>query len=170
VTGGFKDSFCDVEPEKDRYEVLFTASWIWGRAPTERSPKISWRRVTSDAELALWERAWATGDDTAIKFPPQFPPELLSHPGISFTFGHKNEEVVAGAMFNESGAVVGISNSFATGIELDELWSDLSVLTAFEYPGRAITGYLRDSDLEAALENGFEAIGPLRIYVRVGAE
>ncbi len=165
VTGGFKDSFHDVEPGDD-YALLFEASWIWHGAAEPGETRFTWTKATTDAEMQAWEDGWAAGDAEAADFPRQFPASLLERQDFAF-FGAMADGVrVGGAIFNLSPGVVGVSNEFVLGVSETELFRDLVTLAANTFPGRPVVSYDRGATLDAALAAGFESTGPLRVWVR----
>ncbi len=165
VTGGFKDSFHDVEPGED-YALLFEASWIWQDAGTPGETALTWTRASTDAELQVWEDGWATGDLEAADFPRQFPASLLDRTDFAFFSAWHDGFCVGGTALNCSPGVVGVSNVYSGGDHGVEIYGDLARLAADAFPGRPLVGYERDASLAAAVDAGFEAIGPLRVWVR----
>jgi hypothetical protein len=59
-----------------------------------------------------------------------------------------------------TGDVVGLANVSA------EDWADLVADIDGRCPGAILVGYERGASLEAALAVGFEAVGPLRVWIR----
>lgn len=165
VTGGFKDSFHEIEPVDPRYSVLFSADWIWMDARDGGSVELEWKRVSSDSELLAWEERWADGDDDAKNHPRQFPSALLKKEDIEFWSASAKGEFVGGVLFNLTPPVVGISNLFTVGGFGEAVWNDLPQLIARQFPGLDMVGYERGSDLELAIRAEFELIGRLRIWV-----
>lgn len=165
VSGGFKDSFYDIEPDPSLYGFLFEASWIHLPSSSPDDTVLEWKRVQNNTELDLWESGWAEGDDEASSHPRQFPFTLLDHGDFAFHSAWQGGEMVAGVIFNRSESVVGCSNLWAKDGWLEPVWRDLPAHTARFYPGIDVVGYERGLDLELALRAGFEAIGPLRVWV-----
>jgi len=74
--------------------------------------------------------------------------------------------LVAGAVANRSESVVGISNVFAVGDDLDGAWAGCLAAIARLYPGVPVVGYEHGEDLQVAARQGFTPIGPLRVWWR----
>lgn len=166
VTGGFKDSFHEIEPADSSYRVLFSADWIWKDAGASGSVELDWRRVSDDAGLADWEARWAQGDEDAKNHPRQFPAVLLEKDDVEFWLAYVDGEFVGGVLLNATPPVVGISNLFSVGGFGEAVWMDLPLLIAQCYPGLDMVGYERGDDLEHALGAGFASVGRLRIWVK----
>lgn len=165
VSGGFKDSFFDIEPDCKGYEMLFEASWIHLSSTEPSTLVLEWRQAQSPDQLDQWESGWAGGDDEAEFHPRQFPFSLLELGDFAFHYAWQRGEMVGGVIFNRSESVVGCSNLWAKAGWLKAVWSDLPGHTARVYPGIDLVGYERGADLDLALSAGFEVIGPLRVWV-----
>jgi hypothetical protein len=164
LTGGFKDSFFDSNPDPKRYEVLFEAHWIWREPRSGARPTLDWRSAGTDQELLEWEEGWAKGDDEAGQHPRQFPPSLLAHDDLSFMGAYREGSLVGGALLNLSDPVVGISNAYTLDLSEDELWGELAALASARLPHMPVTGYERGESLESAIRAGFDSIAPLRVW------
>lgn len=164
VTGGFKDSFHEIDPGNPLYRVLFSAEWIW-LEPTVGEPLgLEWRRAETDVELHAWEAGWAWGDAEAAHHPRQFPASLLECADMEFWSASLNGEVVGGVLLNLTPPVVGVSNLFPFDASADSVWHDLPNLIARQFPSQAAAGYERGDSLLLAQEAGFEPMGPLRVW------
>ncbi|MEU3823536.1 hypothetical protein AB0E74_28570 [Streptomyces sp. NPDC030392] len=166
--GGFavKDSFADLDLSDDGFSVLFEAEWIHrpGRAPApEAPPTQAWRRLTTPAELAVWERTWPGPEDTATMFPES----LLATP-VLFLGGFSEGRLTAGAVANASGGVMGLSNVFGPAGETSATWAGALSCLAREAPGVDVVGYERGDALAAALEHGCTRLGKLRVWLQDG--
>ena len=77
--------------------------------------------------------------------------------------GKRDGRVVAGATTYASADVIGLSNVFGT----DGAATWIGVINAvIRLVGQApILGYERGADLDTALDNGFNILGPLRVWV-----
>ena len=163
---GFKDGFHDIDATDLGYQQLFQATWIWREPTVEAQTMLNWRRVQTDEELQDWEAGWATGDEDAANHSRQFPPSLLDNLNNAFLGVYQGDQPVAGCILNLTEPVVGLSNTFALGIDLSDLWHDFPLIVAQIFPNTPIVGYERGEDLEQAIAAGFEAIGNLRVWVR----
>jgi hypothetical protein len=157
--GGFKDGFFDVDATAWGHSVLFEASWIWLQ-PNDSSPRLDWRRTSTDSELQAWEAGWASGDAEAKHSPRQFPPSLLTEPN-AFCAAYRDGEMIGGCILNLTEPVVGVSNVFGES----GLWADIPALSNSIFLGYPLVGYERGEDLEFALRAGFAEIGRLRVWV-----
>lgn len=148
-----KDSYSSLDLSAAGFEVLFDAQWIH-RSTSTPFPRteLRWRRVETAAELAAWEAAW-DGGVTDL-----FLPDLLADETVAVLAAFDGSAVVAGAVANRSASVVGLSNTFGD-------WPGALAQIAHLWPGLPVVGYESGDDLDAALAQGFEAIGPLRIWL-----
>ncbi|MFI6906883.1 hypothetical protein ACIBKY_36885 [Nonomuraea sp. NPDC050394] len=156
-----KDSFATLELDGG-FEVLFEASWIHREPPVDVAVpgEVSWEQVGDAAALRAWERAWSGGRDNEL-----FLPAVLD--GARVLAGRAEGEIVCGAVLSGDERVVGVSNVFAAGRDVDEAWAGVLAMSARLFPGRALVGY--ESDVAAAARHGFTAIGPLRVWLHEGS-
>nr|WP_189295887.1 hypothetical protein [Streptomyces cinerochromogenes] len=159
-----KDSFADLDLTGAGFEVLFDAQWIHrpaGAPPT--SPGLAWDVVRDRDTLRAWALAWDDGDGNADLFRP----ELLDDPATSVFVGRSPDgRVAAGAVASRSDDVVGISNVFAVEGGADRAWPGVLDAAHRLFPALPVVGYEHGADLEAAVRHGFEAVGPLRVWLR----
>ncbi len=156
-----KDSFGDLDLSTHGFAVLFEATWIVLNEPTLQSdPTIDWRRVSTTAALDQWVVAWdRNGAGREL-----FRPALLDDPRVSIVVAHQGGAIVAGAILFREAGVVGLTNYFAR-TDHDALGGCLATARSLE-PALSLVGYERGASLTAALANGFESIGPLRVWLR----
>ncbi|MEV5445378.1 hypothetical protein AB0N23_22980 [Streptomyces sp. NPDC052644] len=164
--GGFavKDSFADLDLSDDGFSILFEAEWIHrsGSTPSPEPPSTqTWRRLTTPADLALWERCWAGSEGAATMFRES----LLAAP-VVFLGGFSDGRLTAGAVANFSGEVVGLSNVFGPAGETSATWAGALSCLAREAPGVDVVGYERGDALVAALERGCTRLGKLRVWLQ----
>lgn len=131
-----KDSFACLEFEG--FRILFEAQWI-RRAP--RDTAVEWKRLES-------MRAW-----------PAIHPDVFANPSVTALGAYEGDTLVGGAIANLTGSVVGISNVFGE-------WARAADAVSGCFPGVPIVGYESGAELDAALGSGFEATGPLRVWLR----
>jgi hypothetical protein len=155
-----KDSFACLDLAPEGFDVLFDAHWIVHHASRSASPLLVWTRVDSAGELDEWTRA--AGLEGIIRA------ELVGEPTIRIFAGRHSAHgpIVAGAIANGTGRVVGVSNVFSGQPDAKAVWRDLPRIAAMAFPGRAIVGYEHGGDLAHAIENGFSPLQPLRIWYR----
>ena len=108
-----KDSFAVLDLTPFRFYELFRVQWIFRQAPGEPSwqgaTDLEWRRVISERELLQWEEAWS---QTILSPKRLFLPDLLHNVDICIMASYKEGQIVAGAIANRTGEVVGVSNVF----------------------------------------------------------
>ncbi|WP_380228109.1 hypothetical protein [Jeongeupia naejangsanensis] len=165
-----KDSFARLDLAPAGFEILFDAQWTHRPAnasagmpaATTSAIPLEWRRISSATGLADWEAAWGGTESTGLFRPALLTKEIAFLAGLDAS-GH----IVAGAVANRTGDVVGLSNVFATdGIPADLAWHGSLALIATLWPGRAVVGYESGADLHTAIRHGFRPVGPLRIWLR----
>lgn len=169
-----KDSFCTLDLAPLGFHVLFKATWLW-RSPSEPEPagamdEISWAIVRGEGELAAWETAWS-GLSTAgsVSFPPRiFLPALLAAEDIAFVAAYRDASIVAGAIANRTGNVVGMSNVFAPDDQAALFWAGCLSQVLNIFPGLPLVDYESGRDLDIALSLGFETLAPLRVWSHAG--
>ncbi|MFD4526781.1 hypothetical protein ACFWP7_23165 [Streptomyces sp. NPDC058470] len=158
-----KDSFADLDLTGAGFQVLFEAEWIHRPAGAPAvAPHLAWEVVDDPDTLGDWAFAWDDGGGNADLFRP----ELLDDPD-TFVIAARSPGggVTAGAVASRSAQVVGISNVFALDGGPDAAW--LAVLDAVHrlFPTLPVVGYEHGNDLAAAVRQGFEPVGPLRIWL-----
>ncbi|MYW70070.1 hypothetical protein GTY65_39350 [Streptomyces sp. SID8379] len=162
-----KDSFGDLDLSDAGFRVLFEARWIHRPAGASglalSGAALSWDVVTDQETLRSWALAW--DDDDADLFRPA----LLDVPDVHVIAGRDAEgQVTSGAVLNRGADAVGVSNVFSrgTGTGTDIAWSCVLDAAHQLYPGLPVVGYEHGDDLATALRHGFEAVGPLRIWLK----
>jgi hypothetical protein len=160
-----KDSLARLDLAPEGFRLLFEAQWIHRPAGLPDGAADAgatvYRPVRTPGELAAWALAWSGGDaDEAALFRP----ELLDDPATTIVAGHAPDgRILGGAVLTASPRVTGVSNLFtADGVPASAAWS--GVLTVAD-PALPLVGYESGDDLDAALAAGFEAIGPLRVWL-----
>jgi hypothetical protein len=153
-----KDSFAALDLRPAGFRVLFEAEWIHGPPPPDPALPETWRLVGTPDELRVWAAAHGGGD--------VFVPQLLRDPRVAILAGHAGRTMVSGAIGSVGASVVGVSNVFTSAADPVELWRDAPRAIAYRFPGLPLVGYEAGTGLEAALRNGFAAVGPLRVWVK----
>ncbi|MBB6636624.1 hypothetical protein [Cohnella thailandensis] len=152
-----KDSYANLDMSLCNFTSLFTAEWIYREpAACPESVQTAWYPVATEKELADWTSAHGSGNSIR--------PELLKRRDVKIYINKKKGEA-AGFIASLGADAVGISNVFSSAA-CDHLWSDIPKIVALDFPGLPLVGYERDADLRAALRSGWEAVGPLRIWVK----
>jgi hypothetical protein len=155
-----KDSFACLDLAPEGFGVLFDAHWIVHRSPRSAAPALVWTPVDRAGEFDDWTRA--AGLEGIIRA------DLLAEPVIRIFAGRHSDRgpIVAGAIANATGRVVGVSNVFSEQADAKAVWRDLQGIVAMGFPGRPIVGYEHGDDLAHAIESGFSPLQPLRIWYR----
>lgn len=107
--------------------------------------------VAIASDLPEWERAW--GEPLGL-----FVPALLED--AQFLAARRGGRITAGAILNRTDDVVGISNVFGDD------WAGAVATAVRLYPDLPLVGYEAGDGLAAARREGFEVIGPLRVWMR----
>jgi hypothetical protein len=169
-TLSLKDSFAALDLAPLGFHILFEATWLWkppgSPARGEHDRTISSRVVKDPAELTRWEAAWngpPSGD------PPAHPervflPALLADPDITFVAVYEDDRIVAGAVANRTGEVVGVSNLFAPQTHPARYWRACLAAITETFSGLPLVGYERGAEVAVAHQVGFEDLGPLRVW------
>ena len=155
-----KDSFCALDLAPFGFMPLFEAMWIW-RDPepvAEMDGRAVWRIVRDTASLSRWAAAWRGGDSG----PSPFRPTLLYERDHAFIAGETAGRIIAGCVASRSEAVVGISNWFGPA----ELAAGCLRAVQDFAPDRPVVGYEAGSALEVMKSLGFQALSPLRVWLR----
>lgn len=154
-----KDSFHTLDLAPLGFALLFESMWIWRDArPMKGDGPAAWRVIRDAAALACWEAAWRGGEPA----PSPFRPALLEERDHAVIAGEIDGRIVAGCIASRSAAVVGISNLFGPA----ELTSGgLAAVQSFA-PNLPVVGYEAGAALEAMKNLGFQALGPLRVWLR----
>ncbi|WP_433513127.1 hypothetical protein ACQP2T_57420 [Nonomuraea sp. CA-143628] len=126
-------------------------------APAATGDVIAWEAVRDAGTLRDWERACFPADDGNL-----FRPPLLGE--VTVLAGRIGGDIVCGSALNASGSVVGVSNVFALGCDLNAAWSGTVALATELFPGRPLVGY--ETDPAPASRHGFTPIGPLRVWLK----
>ncbi|MFE9764474.1 hypothetical protein ACFYPC_08060 [Streptomyces sp. NPDC005808] len=158
-----KDSFADLDLAGAGFQVLFEAQWIHrpAGAPAIASD-LAWDVVGDPDALRDWARAWDDGGGNADLFRP----ELLDDPDTLVLAAHSpGGRVAAGAVASRGDEVVGISNVFALDGGPDAAWPVVLDAVHRLFPTLPVVGYEHGDDLAAAVRQGFEPVGPLRVWL-----
>ncbi|MFJ2966574.1 hypothetical protein ACIPIC_30230 [Streptomyces collinus] len=155
-----KDSFADLDLTGAGFRVLFEAEWIHRPAGVPvTAPDLVWDAVRDPDALRDWARAWDDGGGNADLFRPG----LLDDPETFVLAGRSADgRVSVGAVAGRSSHLVGVSNVFGPP---DAAWPLVLHAVGRLFPALPVVGYEQGDDLTAALRHGFEAVGPLRVWV-----
>jgi hypothetical protein len=84
------------------------------------------------------------------------------------SYAAAQQEIVAGAIANQTAGVAGLSNVFVNGIDETAAWAALVDMASDAFPGLPLVGYERSATLDVARACGFQPIGPLRVWTHQG--
>jgi hypothetical protein len=160
-----KDSFAALDLSPFGFDVLFDAEWIVRIPSGPGGPRVNptgppWEVVATAVGFEAWERAWRGGDGPAGVLQRG----LLDEPSVRMLATRDGERVTAGAILNQAGGAIGVSNFFAGPVHTDA-WAACLALTSELFPASTVVGYEAGSALEAALDAGFSSVGPLRVWL-----
>jgi hypothetical protein len=159
--GSVKDSFANLDLAPFGFEILHEAEWIRREPGPAPDTAARWMPIEDEADLPAWETAWdAEGANLGL-----FGPALLREPSVQILGGSVDGSIVAGAIVNRTGDVVGVSNLFTTLGDIDAAWGECLGYLEVAYPGSAVVGYEAGEPLAAARRQGFGSVGPLRIWL-----
>ncbi|MEU5714642.1 hypothetical protein AB0G71_02430 [Streptomyces sp. NPDC020403] len=158
-----KDSFADLDLTAAGFRLLFDAQWIHRPASAPSTPPgLSWTVADDPDALRAWALAWDDGEGNADLFRP----DLLHDPATFVLAGRTADgRVAAGAVASRSRRVVGVSNVFARGGDVDLAWPVVLDALHTLFPALPVVGYEQGDDLAAAVRHGFEPLGPLRVWL-----
>lgn len=163
-----KDSFASLDLSGAGFGVLFEARWLHRPAglPAPTAPHgVEWARLGTPDALAEWAAAWDAGEGLAHLFHAR----LLADPAVAFLAGRSaTGRVVAGAVVSEGGGAAGVSNLFTVDGDLDGAWAGCLSAVAQGWPGVPVVGYEHGDDLAAAVRQGCDTVGPLRVWLASG--
>jgi hypothetical protein len=166
-----KDCFHSLDLQVLGFERLFDAEWLSATSsmdhgrPATADPR--WTRIDVESDLVRWEQAWA-GANVGAEEGRTFMPGLLSAPDIHIMSARIGGVLVGGGVLNAGAGVLGFSNLFASGFDLEAIWRGLARAARGAFPQLPFVAYERGEALAAAHRAGFVAKGPLRIWRRVG--
>jgi hypothetical protein len=166
-----KDSFASLDLSTCGFIPLFDAQWLYLsqerlRAVSSASaPRVRWESVRADRVLAEWERAWCEAhQDTSPE--RVYLPALLEDRDVAILAARRADHIVGGAIGNRSDGVIGWSNLFVKQVrDLRDLAAGSLLMLSKIFPGLPLVGYEGGDALRGALLSGFEAIGPLRVWI-----
>ena len=136
-----KDSFNTLDLGRAGFEVLLEAQWI--------------RNAMPDASESRSDIVWTR----AARGP-------IEDTNFAMFEGRRGFLLVAGGMLYRSDGVVGLTNVVADAADAIAVWRSLALLAARTFPMTPVVGYESGAELGAALDAGFEAGDPLRVWVR----
>lgn len=149
-----KDSFSDIDLSEHHFEVLFEATWIYllGRSAPPNAAH-GWAELVTVDGIG----GWLTARDIDVD-----PEVLWLDQSVRFFAASTTG---AGFALTQTREAAGVSCVLYGSADPAATWADVVSTATRHIGGRALVGYERDSDLDHALAGGFEAAGPLRIWM-----
>jgi hypothetical protein len=168
---GVKDSFRRLDLGPLGFETLFEATWIrWPEAA--QAPVIpaglSWTRASHPEEFEAWEAAWRSdpGHALSANSPAIFGSTLLQDPSLAFITIRASRRILAVCACNLSGEVAGLSNLVTFGPADRGQRAACIAACRSVFPGAKWVGYEPDAGVGSLLDLGFEAVAPLRVWLK----
>ncbi|KGN30555.1 hypothetical protein N802_06980 [Knoellia sinensis KCTC 19936] len=162
-----KDSWAALDLTSAGFKPLITGQWVW-RDPDDatvsgQADGRRWRSVQSAADMERWSHAWAESPAARSILGPA----LLDEPGVHVLAASDGEDdFVAGCLVNVTGEVAGLSNHFSLDGDAERTWHGAASAAAALVPERALVAWESGAGVAAARSAGFEAIGPLTVWIR----
>jgi hypothetical protein len=154
-----KDSFASLDLHAAGMKPLFDARWLLRPASVAGAlnAALQWRRIADERGLAAWESAWRAADEDSQRI---FVPQLLTDLRAFVLAGYDERDAIrAGGIAYDAAGALGLTNVFGSGREF------LQALASIR-PQREMVCYAPGDSHRSADSNGFQVLGPLRIWVR----
>jgi hypothetical protein len=154
-----KDSFSALDLRPVGMTPLFDARWLVRPARIKGTivSKLRWRRIDDEAQLAAWEMAWRTDGPQG---PRIFRPPLLLDPCALILGGFdESDAIVAGGIAYDGAGALGITNVFGSKQQFIHALGSMR-------PESDMVCYATGNDVRSALQEGFQVLGSLRVWVR----
>jgi hypothetical protein len=154
-----KDSFASLDLHTVAMTPLFDARWLVRPAGVKVTiePTLQWRRIDDEEQLAAWETAWRT---VGTRGPRIFRPPLLLDPCTIVLGGFdEREAILAGGIAYDAAGALGITNVFGSRQQFIQALGSMR-------PESGMVCYAAGNDIRLALQDSFQVLGSLRIWVR----
>lgn len=161
-----KDSYSQLTLGKNGFSVLFEADWICYEADSHADPILNFKKILTEEELTVWERAW---NNHQVPQERTFLPNLLKDPNVVLFAQYENNEIVSGFITNKSDDVIGLSNVFDNRPDKSTFWSDTINVIRAEFSEGLIVGYERGKNLQIAQKAGFKTVGKLKVWKKINS-
>jgi len=146
VGAAIKDSFQTLELRQFGFKFLFEEQWIHRTA------------VVPKPEPAAWS---GSPDGAGI-----FLPALLADKDVAIIAAYYEDRIVAGAVASRAAEAVGLSNVFVPAEASRQFRSGCVARAVDAFPGLPLVGYEAGAELADMQAIGFEAVGPLTVWIQ----
>jgi hypothetical protein len=158
ANASFKDGFASLDASGLGMSPLFDATWIHHEPDaTAAGEPAAWVEVRTPEGLAEWNAGWDTAEVLV--------PAILQRAQFRVLARRTGGETLAGAVARLGTASVDVSNVHGVNGHVVD-WAELAAAIAARFPNRPMVGYEQGADLEGAVAGGWEAVAPLRVWVR----
>ncbi|SNS50728.1 hypothetical protein [Antarctobacter heliothermus] len=161
-----KDSFCQLDLERNGFRALFEAFWIW-RDPVQVDLPNGWDIVKDARGLQMWEDSWRQNSSPTDR--RMFPDMLLEREDVLFLGRREAGRFTDGCIANLSNECVGLSNVFAEN-PTQERFEAAANAASWVGGHCSLVGYESGAELEHALSAGFQTVGRLRVLAATDAK
>lgn len=167
-----KDSFQCLDLGPLGFTEMFRAYWIHREGgstpPRDASELLQWSVLKDTLRFPEWEHAWRGCPTDAIErqSPTAFLPSLIGAPGVHLLAGSLGERIVATAVLNRTGDVVGLSNVCAGVAGAGPVFPGCVRLAHALYPALPLVGYEQGEALGSAEQAGFTRLAGLTVWQR----
>jgi hypothetical protein len=151
-----KDSYSALPLADHGYAELFKGQWLWAEPATlaTNGRQINCEKITNEAAVLEWIVTWEHNGGEANNLLPA----LLSDDRVEFWANYGDDgEIRGGLIAFRSSEVTGITNLFGST-------SGLVRAVAIDR-GSSVCCYEHGAALAWAMRQGFEAIGPLTVWI-----
>jgi hypothetical protein len=157
-----KDSFADLDLTPDGFRPLLHGEWLLWEGGDASAASRRWSAVETREQLEEWESAWGPSP-AGLAF---FRPAILANAVIAVLARYDGDRIAAGAVANRSATVIGLSNVFDTGGDLESAWLDAVRAAQARWGPMPVVSYDSGATLEAAHQAGLDSVGELTVWLK----
>ena len=159
------DSFADQDLTEYGFELVLDAQWIaldevGNGAQVDSPPELvdGWQRVSRD-RFPDWLAEHGSLNELE--------PSILDVAEVAVLESVVGGRFVAGAVIHSSDGVIGLNSVFLGDGERTQAWRSLAGLAHTRFGHAPIVGYETADSIAPALEAGFRAVGPMRVWAHL---
>ena len=157
------DSFADQDLTEYGFELVLQGQWIAlddAGAGAERPPELveGWQRVSRE-RFSDWLAEHGSLNELE--------PSILDVAEVAVLESVVAGRFVAGAVLHSSDGVIGLNSVFLGDGEQAQAWRSLAGLAHTRFGHAPIVGYETADLIAPALEAGFRAVGPMRVWAHL---